>query len=381
MLVRPSQRTALNQERRMKPCFASVAAILLASACKEPFEVQPGSLNWMSEHRVAATDGSDITVMTQNLYVGADVDLVIRALGTPDPGDDFPALQFAIETVGKTDFPARAQAIADEIARRRPKAVGLQELSRINIDLTPLGVPAVVDQDFLALIQAALAARGLHYQVAATSDNINVSLVGGLVSLVDHDALLVDADWVTVTEARGQDFSVNLGQVAPGVTLIRGWVFARTLIGGRPVTFASAHTEANLAGAPPGLLEQIRAAQVGEMVATLGTSQPIVLMGDLNDAPGSPMYQVLASAGFTDTWRAMRPGVVGLTCCHPADLSEQVASFDQRIDYIWTRGFARENGAIQGSIDRFGDVPADRVPGPAYAIWPSDHAGLVAALR
>jgi endonuclease/exonuclease/phosphatase family metal-dependent hydrolase len=336
----------------------------------------------MTEQRVSGT-ASDITVMTQNLYVGADVDLVIRALGTPDPGDDFPALQLAIATVGKTDFPARAQAIADEIARRRPHAVGLQEVSRINIDLRPLGAPYVVDQDFLALIQAALAARGLHYQVAATSDNINVSLLGGLVRLVDHDALLVDADRVTVSVASGQDFSVNLGQVAPGVVLVRGWVFARTTIDGRAVTFASAHTEANLAGAPPGLLEQIRAAQVGEMVATLGAGEPIVLMGDLNDTPGSPMYGVLAGAGFTDTWRALHPGAGadGLTCCHVADLSDKLANFDQRIDYVWTRGFARDNGTIQGGIDRFGNVPADRVAGPAYPIWPSDHAGLVAELK
>ena len=256
-------------------------------------------------------------------------------------------------------------------------------MSRINIDLRPLGAPFVVDQDFLALIQAALVDRGLNYQVAATSDNINVSLVGGLVRLLDHDALLVNADRVRVNAASGQDFSVNLGQVAQGVVLIRGWVFARTTIDGRAVTFASAHTEANLAGAPPGLLEQIRAAQVGEMVATLGAGEPIVLMGDLNDTPGSPMYGVLAGAGFTDTWTAMHPGAgaEGLTCCHVADLSDQLAKFDQRIDYVWTRGFARDDGKVQGSIDRFGDVPADRLPGPAYPIWPSDHAGLVAALR
>lgn len=371
----------------MKPRLHLIAAalILLVTACGEPLTVEPGSANWLSEQRTAAlgAGSSGITVMTQNLYVGADVDLVIRALASPDPGDDFAALQFAIETVGKTDYPARAQAIADEIARRRPQAVGLQEVSRINIDLRPLGVPAVVDQDFLALLQSALAQRGLNYQVAATSDNINVSLVGGLVSLVDHDALLVDADVVTVTEAHGQDFAVNLGQVAPGVTLVRGWVFARTVIGGRPVTFASAHTEANLAGAPPGLVEQIRAAQVGEVVATLGTSQPIVLMGDLNDTPGSLMYQVLASTGFTDTWRAMHPGegADGLTCCHVADLSDKFANFDQRIDYVWTRGFARDNGTIQGRIDRFGDVPADQLAGPAYPIWPSDHMGLIADLR
>jgi len=379
MLVRPIHRTALNQERVMKQLAPLAAVLLLATACESPFAGD--SAPSMQGQRVAPDASSDITTMTQNLYVGADVDQVIRALSSPDPDDDFPALLLAIETVGKTDFPARAEAIADQIARRRPHAVGLQEVSRINIDLRPLGAPIVVDQDFLALLQAALEARGLHYQVAATSNNINVSLVGGLVSLADHDALLIDADRVTVTEASGQNFSINLGEVAPGVSLIRGWVLARTMIDGRAVTFASAHTEANLAGAPPGLVEQIRAAQVGEMVATLGTSQPIVLIGDLNDTPGSLMYQVLAGNGFTDVWRAMRPGVEGLTCCHVADLSDNFANFDQRIDYVWSRGFERDNGTIQGRIDRFGDVPADQLAGPAYPIWPSDHMGLVAELR
>src|SRR3989441_9141981 len=315
-----SPRTGLNQELDVRRLLLIVPAALLL-ACTEQNHVGP-----LSSYNITSPPPSarDITVMTQNLYVGADVDLVIRALGTPDPGDDFPALMFAIQTVGKTDFPARAEAIADKIARARPHAVGLQEVSQINIDLRPLGVPVVVDQDFLALLQAALAARGLHYQVAATSDNINVTLVSGLVRLRDHDALLIDADRVTVNQASGQDFSVNLGQVAPGVVLIRGWVFARTTIAGRSYTFASAHTEANLAGAPPGLLEQIRAAQVGEMVATIGASDRVVLMGDLNDRPGSPMHGVLTGAGYTGPWSAMHPGggADGLTCCHVADLSD-----------------------------------------------------------
>ena len=365
----------------MKYRLSLVATLMLMTACeKSPVEVSTGSGNWLTEQRVAAPS-ADITIMTQNLYVGADVDLVIRALATPDPNDDFAALLFAIETVGKTDFPARAQAIADQVARARPHAVGLQEVSEINIDLRPLGVNAVVNQDFLAMLQDALAARGLHYALAATSDNIDVNLVAGLVHLQDHDALLVDADRVRIDAASGQNFSVNLGQVAEGVVLIRGWVYARTTIAGQTYTFASAHTEANLAGAPAGLLEQIRAAQVGEIVATLGASERVIVMGDLNDTPGSPMYGVLVGAGFTDGWRAMRPGVAGLTCCHGADLSEQTANFDQRIDYVWTRGLGRDAGSLQGSIDRFGEVPADRVAGPAYPIWPSDHAGLLAALR
>ena len=362
--------------------FLVAALIVLTTACNDwPFEADVWSDgNWMSEQRVGSPS-ADITVMSQNLYVGADVDLVIRALGTPDPADDFPALLFAIETVGKTDFPARAEVVADEIARTLPHAVGLQEVSQINIDLRPLGVPAVVDQDFLALLQAALAARGLNYTVAATSNNIDVSLVSGLVRLRDHDVLLVDADRVTVNSASGQNFAVNLGPVAPGISLIRGWVWVRTIIAGQSYTFASAHTEANLAGAPPGLLEQIRAAQVGEIVATLGADERVVLIGDLNDTPGSPMYGLLTSAGYTDTWTALHPGAQGLTCCHDADLSDGVADFNQRIDYIFTRGFARDDGKIFGTVDRFGDVPSDRLAGPAYRIWPSDHVGLVAALR
>jgi len=317
--------------------------------------------------------------MTQNLYVGADVDLVIGALASPDPYDDFPALLFAIETLGKTDYPARAAAIADEIARRRPHVVGLQEVSVIDIDLSGMGGP-VVYLNFLEILQAELAARGLNYTAAAQVQNTNAAPLPGI-SLVDFDVLLVDADWVTITSAGGQNFTVIVGPVAPGVTLIRGWVWARTTIGDQSYTFASAHTEANLAGAPQGLLEQIRAAQVGEMVASLGSSDRVVLMGDLNDTPGSLMYQVLAGAGFTDVWAALRPGVVGLTCCHRADLSDQVAAFTQRIDYILTRGLDASQSRLFGRIDRFGEVPGDRTAGPAYPVWPSDHVGMIATVR
>jgi endonuclease/exonuclease/phosphatase family metal-dependent hydrolase len=364
--------------------FAIAAAlILLSTACNDwPLELKQefGDGNWLSEQRVRAPS-SEITVLSQNLYVGADVDLVIRALGSPDPSDDLPALLFAIETLGETAYPARAEAIADAIARARPHAVGLQEVSEINIDLRPLGVPVFVSQDFLALLQDALARRGLHYAVAGMSDNTNVSLVGGAVRLLDHDVLLVDADRVTVNTASGQTFAVNLGPIAPGVSLIRGWVWAQTTVDGQAYTFATAHTESNLAGAPPGLVESIRAAQVGEMVATLAARERVILVGDLNDQPGSPMYEVLTGSGYTDTWAALRRSAKGLTCCHAADLSDRFAPFDQRIDYVFTRGLARKHGKLLGRIHRFGAVPADRLAGPAGKIWPSDHAGLVAVIR
>lgn len=320
----------------------------------------------------------DVTVLAQNVYVGADVDLVIGALLTPDPADDLPALLFAIETLGKTDFPARAAAIADEIARVRPHAVGLQEISNIDIELGPIGVPVSVHLDFLGILQGELAERGLHYQVAATVTNTDAQLVGGLVRLVDHDVLLVDPSRVTVSAAGGQNFTARVPPAATGgIALIRGWVWADVTIDGTAYRIVNLHAEANLAGQS---LSQLRAAQMMELVGTLGSGRAI-LMGDFNDAPGSLMYQVLAGAGFTDAWAALRPGAVGNTCCHAADLSNKTADLGQRIDYVFARGLEQADGKLTGQIDRFGEVPADRVAGPAYRIWPADHVGLVAALR
>jgi endonuclease/exonuclease/phosphatase family metal-dependent hydrolase len=352
------------------------AVIVLTAACKDLFEIRPGSLNWLTEQRVKA-DVSEITVMTQNLYVGADVDAVIGALATPNPDDDVPALLFAINTLGETDFPARADAVADAIARARPHVVGLQEVSVIDIDLTGLGLPVVVHLDFLAILQAKLAERGLNYALAAQVQNITAVPLPGI-SLVDHDAMLVDADRVTVTSAGGQNFTVNVGVVAPGVELKRGWVFARVTIDGQPYAFVSLHAEADLGGAQ---LDGLRAVQIGEVVGTVAGDERVVMMGDFNDVPGSSMHQVMTGAGFTDVWAAMRPGVIGFTCCHLPTLSDPVADFSQRIDYVFSRGIAGPDGAVQGQIDRFGEVPADRIPGPAHPLWPSDHVGLTATLR
>jgi endonuclease/exonuclease/phosphatase family metal-dependent hydrolase len=147
-------------------------------------------------------------------------------------------------------------------------------------------------------------------------------------------------------------------------------------VDGRPYQFASTHLESgNAAG-----LDQLRAVQASELAAALGTGTPTILMGDLNDQPGSPMYQALLGAGYTDLWTALRPGVKGFTCCHATDLSNQVAAFTQRIDYILARGLRSDGKPPQGSVAILGDQPSDRVMGPEGLIWPSDHAGLAADL-
>jgi endonuclease/exonuclease/phosphatase family metal-dependent hydrolase len=310
-------------------------------------------------------------VMTRNMYVGAEVDAVIAALASPDPVDDQAALLAAIATLRETDFPARAAAIAREIDRTRPHVIGLQEVSKVDISLPPLGVD--LHLDFLPALLAELAARGLRYDVAGRIRNIDVTPFPG-VRRVDGDALQVVAQRVSVHDAAAGPFAANLGPVAPGVVLARGWVAVVVTVGTRSYTVASTHLES---GEAPGLA-QLRATQAGELAQALSGPEQAILLGDLNDVPGSPMYKVLLAAGLTDVWTALRGGARGYTCCHTTDLSNQVRQFHKLVDYV----FARLAGGspVKGQIQLLGDVPSDRFPGPAHRLWPSDHAGLVARL-
>jgi endonuclease/exonuclease/phosphatase family metal-dependent hydrolase len=358
--------------RITRPLLA--AAFSLAVACSDDSKDPTGPYGPETDPVPEAShrSGPDITVMTRNMYVGADVDAVIGALATPDPSDDQTALLAAIATLQETDFFARAEAIAREIARTRPHVVGLQEVSTVDITLPPLAVD--LHLDFLPTLLEELAARGLQYELAARVRNIDASPFPG-VRLIDEDAILVDRTRVTVQGTTAQPFTANLGQVAPGVVLARGWVTVSVTIGSRSYLVASTHLESGDAAE----LGQLRAAQAAELVQALAGAATTILMGDLNDVPGSPMHQVLVAAGLTDVWAALRGGTRGYTCCHAPDLSNKVQAFHERIDYVFLRD--ARGRPVKGRILRLGDVPADRFPGPVHRLWASDHAGLVARLN
>jgi hypothetical protein len=113
------------------------------------------------------------------------------------------------------------------------------------------------------------------------------------------------------------------------------------------------------------------------------SSLPAIVMGDLNDSEGSLMYHVMLDAGFADLWRTFRPGVERNTCCHLSDLSDPNPKFgllEQRIDYVFARGFGGVGRDAHGQITRYGLLNSDQLLGPDGTIWPSDHAGLVATL-
>ena len=319
-----------------------------------------------------------ISAMTRNVYIGFDADAAIAALATGDPAIFGPVLQDAVATLGNTDFAARAKAFAGEIALTRPHVVGLQEVYQIHADLSALGIPAVIDLDYLAILQAALAARHLPYVVAAKVIDSDITPLDGI-ELVDRDVLLVDASRVQVgPDVIAKTFENNIGVIAPGVDKKAGFILAPVTVGGLSVTIVTTHLESDLGPESHPVVSQLRAAQATEIATALGSTPNVVLMGDLNDTPGALMYQVFTGAGLTDTWLALRPRDPGFTdSCFPPDLVARFADCQKRIDFIFERGLEFRRAGLLGTEIRVGILPFERVRGPAGLIWPSDHAGLV----
>jgi endonuclease/exonuclease/phosphatase family metal-dependent hydrolase len=357
-----------------RPLLPIVVGSLALAACGD--DVTAPTVDADLHHGFPRSAG--ITVLTRNAYIGTNVDAVIAALMSADPNDDFDTLLAAIATLQATDLPTRAAAFAEEIARTRPDVVGFQEITQLNLHLGPLGVPVDLDLDFLPVIQAALADRGLSYVVGGQVKNIEVALLGGAIHLVDYDVVLYNAEraqWQTVV---AKNFEYNVGEVIPGVVLRRGYVLGAATIGDAVYTVVSTHLEPDLNAETP--LGDLRFAQMTEIVTALGDAEPAIVMGDLNDQPGSLMYQVLTGAGLADVWAELRPRQPGYTCCHLPDLSNRREAFDQRIDYVFARGFDRRRRDVNGQVVLVGDDRRDRVQGPLYRIWPSDHAGVAARL-
>jgi endonuclease/exonuclease/phosphatase family metal-dependent hydrolase len=360
-----------------------IAVGVVALACTDPSSPSPAQ-NAAVDNFGNSNGAARITTFTQNLYVGADVDAVVDAIASGDQNAAFQALATAVATLHQTSFPTRAAAIVEEIARTRPDVVAFQEGSKIDVDLTPLGVPLVAHEDFLATLQAALAARGLgNYAVVDTITNIQVSLLSGLVSLIDYDIMLVNTDRVAVSSHFKKNFDHNNGLFA-GINFIRGYIEAQVTVDGRQYVVVTTHTEGTDLTKAGIDYHQLHAQQMQEIVDLVnGSERPAIVMGDLNDYDTSLMYQVMLDGGFTDLWATLRPGVDGVTCCHLSDLSDphpRQGRFETRIDYIFTRGFDHGGRAVTGQITRYGLLKSDQLAGPAGTIWPSDHAGLEATL-
>src|SRR5215204_3626136 len=111
------------------------AGVVLAQGSTTPTatpapEQQSSTTGTLASGRCSSTkDGPPIPVMTRNLYLGADLSPVFAAAAKGDSAGTIQATTAAWQNVKATNFPERAEALADEIEQSEPLLVGLQEVS------------------------------------------------------------------------------------------------------------------------------------------------------------------------------------------------------------------------------------------------------------
>ena len=378
--------------------LAVAAALLLVAALAVPAGAH--GRGHETDHR----QGKPLTVMTRNLYLGADLTRAFAALQAP-PDRQLDVLIGATTTiraiVDQTNFPLRAQRIAAEIADRRPDLVGLQEAALWRHG--PLGSEATtVDYDFLQLLLGALDARGAHYVAVHVQQESDVTLPGFLdgtlqnLRLTMRDVVLKRAnEGVKVLDASGANYVTRIPVTLAGQTasFIRGYNVVDVRTGPEQVRFINTHLESESS--------DVAYAQAAELLA--GPASPAngwdtILACDCNTDPlnasvkpgqvrahQDPYLLLTGTGGFHDEWLLFAPAQAGFT----SGLSELVndspadaaVKFNHRIDFI----FGRKADGSAMPVKRAwvtGKDPADRTPPtPIGRLWPSDHAGVVVELR
>ena len=356
------------------------------------------------KHRCMSRHGfhsPKIRVMTRNLYLGADIMRVVKAaVENPDNPMAVPvAVAGVFNTVQQTDFPARAEKIADEILFYRPDLIGLQEVSTWLIQEQSdfmLGNPQAADQvvyDYLAILMNALEERGLHYKVAAVVKNADIELpmFAGMsdenlpmfsdLRLVDHDVVLA-RQRVDVSNLTTGNYKYNVSMEIGGVPVefTRGYILLDADVRGMDYRFVNTHLEVG-SEAGPGFAA-IQAAQMAELLEIIGEeSKPVVMVGDFNSSPEDPetqpYYQALA-AGYQDAWDENSAYCIteGFTCCFNETLDDIDAQLTTRIDHIFIKPGNLEIRKIKART--MGDMPWDMT---YSGLWPSDHAGVVAKIK
>jgi len=378
----------------------------------------------VSSLSISATAAADhyyetdkIKVMSRNLYLGADIFPVIAAAQDPNPIAVPLAVTDVFTSMQASNFPERAQAIADEISRRRPHVVGLQEVSiwrtQIPGDFLAGNPVAASDvaYDFLEILMAALEERGLNYTVAASVDNADLELpmiigvmpdgvtpIFGDLRLSDRDVVLVkDNDNVSYSNVFNGNFAVN-GVVEVGgmpIEFTRGYNMLDVNVQGSDYRFVNTHLEVN--GSEPFI--SLQAVQMNELMQTVAATTspdlPVIMVGDFNSDPSEPPfvstsgipgldglplvppYLQAVGTSYEDLWLSKKRPKDGFTCCFDPAVSDADAELTSRIDHIFLdpkdRVIVKLKAKVVGNSDA--DMTDDS------GLFPSDHAGVFGKIK
>jgi hypothetical protein len=130
-----------------------------------------------------------LTVMTRNVFLGADLAPAINAATIPEAIDGAGQIWNEMQ---RTNFPQRAKPLAREIKRSKADLVGLQEVALWRVQtpsdggsppVSPIGTPATkVEQDFLKILMRQLKKIRAGYKVVVVQREFQAELP------VDQDA-------------------------------------------------------------------------------------------------------------------------------------------------------------------------------------------------
>jgi endonuclease/exonuclease/phosphatase family metal-dependent hydrolase len=385
---------------RTAPLYLSIVALAALLLALLPAAVQ--AKRPFDDHDKGK--GKVVSVMTRNLYLGADL---TPAIAAPTLDAFVAANGQILREVTANDFPTRAKGLAREILETKPDLVGLQEVALWRTappSLAPLGTgpsATTVRYDYLQQLLDELnrgkgkQGRGKpQYEVVVVQqefdleapadengilgDGPNPAIANAEINgrLTMRDVILARRGaGVQTWNAQGANFKVLLPAPILGATLPikRGWTATDAKVrGSHPFRFVNTHLEA--------FEPNVRAAQAAELVAPGGPATsdlPVILLGDLNSdddtVAGADQlaFKVLQAAGMVS-----RSTNDPLSCCLNSSLLAEgaggsVADFDHQVDHVMTRNpeqVTLESSAVTGLL-------------PVNGFWSSDHAGVFSALR
>jgi endonuclease/exonuclease/phosphatase family metal-dependent hydrolase len=319
----------------------------------------------------AAAKKPDLTIMSRNLYLGADI---IKLVGASDLAGEQQQVNALYETVQATNYPLRVKALAREIARARPDVIGLQEVARYyrTAQGAPDGPATTVLYDWLALLRTQLKRLKQPYRVVSQQTEMDITVpssAGYGLRLKLGNAVLVrtgKGTHIRRIKPLSGEFADQLHVTIPSgpVDLHRGYAGLDGVVAGTRFRFLDPHAEAYSAAAANG--------QFQELLAGPARSRrvPTIIAGDFNSDPADPgpdnAYNTVIAAGFVDTGKRVA------TCCQNETVNNPTSELKTWIDHIVVRPRMR---VLRASV--FGNRESDRIGG----LWPSDHAGVVATIR
>jgi len=367
----------------------TLASVLLLVSCdmEQMNPLEPG----LQVTKLTDGDGEtsgQLRVMTQNVYVGTEVDEILTAAP-----DDVPFIAAELfQMLQATNFPERADALARQIKRTKPHLIGLQEISTVRFQmngdyLDNLTVDAVdVLYDYLDLLLQALHNQNLHYEVAGFIENFDVEIpmftgfdedgnpTFADIRLTDYDVILASEEvQYSNVFAKNYDYAIDIPEL--NLYIPRGYVAIDAEIRGQVYRFVNTHLEDP--SSDPEQLLPLQWAQAYELVNVLAEEDdPVILVGDFNSpAQDGPTYTYMLSEGYQDAWNYNRKvsEEPGYTYGHAPDLLNPTAEFYERIDFVFIKdGDKTITGPVVATV--VGDKDRDRT---ISGLWPSDHGGVV----